>query len=104
MQSLFRIIHPDIAVKLGRYFSQKNKLLSGGVSDYLGEENEWLIQYCKKKLMQKNINFFIFGHRHLPLNIKLSSDSKYINLGDWIEHYSYAVFDGKKIELKKFNY
>ena len=104
MQSLFRIIHPDIAVKLGRYFSQKNKLLSGGASDYLGEENEWLIQYCKKKLKQKNINFFIFGHRHLPLNIKLSSDSKYINLGDWIEHYSYAVFDGKKIELKKFNY
>ena len=105
IQFLFRIIHPDIAIKLGRYFSQKSKLLSGDeVSDFLGEDNEWLIQYCKKKLKHENINFFIFGHRHLPLDIDLSSNSKYINLGDWIKHFSYAIFDGKKLELKKFNY
>ena len=78
IQFLFRIIHPDIAIKLGRYFSQKSKLLSGDeVSDFLGEDNEWLIQYCKKKLKHENINFFIFGHRHLPLDIDLSSNSNF---------------------------
>jgi UDP-2,3-diacylglucosamine hydrolase len=39
----------------------------------------------------------------LPLEIELTAQSKYINLGDWVHHFSYAVFDGKQIELKKWN-
>jgi len=56
----------------------------------------------KKILETETIEFFIFGHRHLPLEIKLSDSSKYINLGDWISYYSYAVFDGTSVELKYF--
>jgi len=105
MHFFFRLIHPDIGIKLGQYFSQRNKLISGDEDvEFLGEEKEWLIQYCKKKLNQKNRDFFIFGHRHLPLNIDLNNKAKYINLGDWITHYSYAVFDGKKLELKVYDY
>jgi UDP-2,3-diacylglucosamine hydrolase len=99
---LFRWLHPDIGVRLGHYFSVKNKLISG-VEDaqFLGEENEWLAQYCKRKLTEKHYDFFVFGHRHLPLEIELNSTSKYINLGDWIQYFTYGEFM-KTFKLKEF--
>jgi UDP-2,3-diacylglucosamine hydrolase len=99
---LFRWLHPDIGVKIAQYLSVKNKLISGDDdAKFLGEENEWLAVYSKKKLSQKHRNYFVFGHRHLPLEITLNENSKYINLGDWIQYYTYGVFDGNKLELKK---
>ena len=59
--------------------------------------------YSKKKLEQKQYDYFVFGHRHLPLEIAISKHSKYINTGDWITHFTYAVFDGIELRLKKFN-
>ena len=55
-----------------------------------------------KKLEEKHRDYFVFGHRHLPLDIELNERSKYINLGDWIGHYSYAVFDNETLFLKTF--
>ncbi|MBT8394060.1 MAG: UDP-2,3-diacylglucosamine diphosphatase [Flavobacteriaceae bacterium] len=99
----FKWLHPDLGVKLGQYFSVKNRLISGEEDiKFLGEEKEWLIQYSKRKLEEKHRDYFVFGHRHLPLEINLSDDSKYINLGDWIQYYTYGVFDGKKFELKTY--
>jgi UDP-2,3-diacylglucosamine hydrolase len=99
---LFRWLHPDIGVKLGHYFSVKNKLISGdGDAQFLGEENEWLALYCRKKLTEKHYDFFIFGHRHLPLEIELNSSSTYINLGDWIQYFTYGEFM-KTFKLKEF--
>jgi UDP-2,3-diacylglucosamine hydrolase len=100
---LFRWVHPDIGMRIAKYLSVKNKLISGDDdAEFLGEENEWLAQYSKKKLEEKHRDFFIFGHRHLPLEIDLNSSSKYINLGDWIGYYTYGVFDGDQMELKKY--
>jgi UDP-N-acetylmuramate dehydrogenase len=53
-------------------------------------------------LQKKHYDFFIFGHRHLPLDIKLNTESRYINLGDWIKYNSFAVFDGYSIELNYY--
>ena len=69
---------------------------------FLGEDNEWLVQYSKRKLVTKHYNYFIFGHRHLPMIIKVGDGSEYVNLGDWIGYFTYGVFDGKTFELKKF--
>ena len=99
---LFRWLHPDIGVKLGHYFSVKNKLISGDEdAQFLGEQNEWLALYCRKKLTEKHYDFFIFGHRHLPLEIELNSSSTYINLGDWIQYFTYGEFM-KTFKLKEF--
>ncbi|SFU27952.1 UDP-2,3-diacylglucosamine hydrolase [Pustulibacterium marinum] len=99
----FRWLHPDIGVKLAQYLSVKNKLISGDDDvKFLGEENEWLVQYCKRKLATNHYDYFLFGHRHLPMEIQLNEQSKYVNLGDWIIYYTYAVFDGEKLELKKY--
>ena len=68
-----------------------------------GEDREWLIQYCKRKLTKKHFDYFVMGHRHLPMNIALNENSAYINLGDWIVNYNYAEFDGEKISLIKFD-
>lgn len=102
-QWAFRWLHPDIAMKIANYMSQKNKLISG-VEDqkFLGEDKEFLIQYSKEKLKTEQIDYFVFGHRHLPLIFELENNSKYINLGDWISYFTYGVFDGQKFDLEKF--
>lgn len=100
---LYRWLHPDLGVPLAKHLSVKNKLISGDDdAKFLGEENEWLAQYAKRKLEQKHYDYFVFGHRHLPMEIKLLENSTYFNLGDWINHYSYGVFDGRNFELKEF--
>ncbi|WP_372794398.1 UDP-2,3-diacylglucosamine diphosphatase [Lutibacter sp.] len=99
----YRWLHPDIGMRLAQYLSVKNKLISGEEDvKYLGEENEWLVQYCKKKLTEKHYDFFLFGHRHLPLEIAISENSKYINTGDWISYFTYGEFDGVQMMLKSY--
>lgn len=101
---LFQALHPDIGLRLGQYLSLRNKKLSGAAPlPFESEAQEWLVVYSRHKLTEKHRDFFLFGHRHLPLEIQLTPQSKYINLGDWVHHFSYAVFDGKKMELKKWN-
>jgi len=100
---LYRWLHPDIGVKLAQYLSVKNKLISGEEDvKFLGEENEWLVHYCKRKLTKKHYDFFVFGHRHLPMKIQLSENSKYINTGDWISHFTYGIFEGGQMVLKSY--
>lgn len=100
---LFRWLHPDIGMRIAQYLSVKNKLISGEEdAKFLGNDNEWLAIYCKKKLAEKHRDYFVFGHRHLPLEIDLDKSSKYINLGDWITHDTYGVFDGETFELKPY--
>ena len=98
----FRCVHPDLGIKLGKYLSNKNRLKSS-LEDlkFNGNENEWLTKYCKEKLKNEHYDYFIFGHRHIPLEIELTPNSTYINLGDWITHFSYAVFDGRQVLLDK---
>ena len=99
---LFRWLHPDIGVRIAQYLSVKNKLISGDDdATFLGEDNEWLVAYSKRKLETKHRDFFVFGHRHLPLEIDLNSESKYMNLGDWIQYYTYGVFDGTNLMLER---
>ncbi len=104
-QFLFRWLHPDIGLKLIRYFSQKNKLISGEYDRiFHGKDQEWLYLYAMEYLTkQPQIDYFVFGHRHLPLKMSIDNKSTYFNTGDWLEHFSYLVYDGQNIQLKYFN-
>ena len=100
-QWLYRWLHPDLGIPFARYLSLKNKLISGSDDlKYDGPDREWLFQYAKRKLKAEHFDYFVFGHRHLPLEISLNPKSTYINIGDWITHYTYGVFDGLKLSLK----
>jgi UDP-2,3-diacylglucosamine hydrolase len=103
-QWLFGWVHPDLGLGLANYWSQKSRA-SGGHKDSIfeGKEKEWLYQYCARKLETTHYDFFIFGHRHLPLDLVLPNEkSKYINLGDWLQYNTYSVFDGEQCTLKTF--
>lgn len=99
----YRWLHPDLGMPLGKHMSLNNKLISGDEdAKFLGEENEWLALYAKRKLEQKHYDYFIFGHRHLPMEIELKEDSTYFNLGEWVTYFTYGVFDGNEFALKTF--
>jgi len=84
-QTLFGILPPAVGV---------------GIAGWLGEEKEWLIAYCREVLKTQRIDYFIFGHRHLPIDFLLEpGGSRYINLGDWIRYYTYAVMEGEQLSL-----
>src|SRR5690606_20424740 len=100
-QALFGMMHPSWGIGLADYFSRKSRAKTGKEDEhFLGEDKEWLIAYCKEVLEKKQVDYFIFGHRHLPIDFRLNDQSRYINLGDWIRYYSYAEFDGEAVSLK----
>lgn len=100
-QAFFGMLHPSWGIGLADYFSRKSRAATGKEDEhFLGEEKEWLIVYCKEILLKGHFDYFIFGHRHLPIEFKLKEDSTYINLGDWIRYFTYAEFDGEKVSLK----
>jgi len=100
---LYRWLHPDIGVKLAQYLSTQNKLISGEEDVvFLGHDKEWLVQHSHELLNEMHYDYFVFGHRHLPMEIKLNDKSIYVNLGDWVSHFTYAVFEGDKLSLKNY--
>ena len=102
-QWLFGLLPPYIGMGIAHRSSKSSRAATGqDDAQFLGEDKEWLISYCKEVLHQKHYDFFIFGHRHLPIDFSLDNGSRYINLGDWIRYNSYAVFNGQHIELKYF--
>lgn len=102
-QWLFGILPPYIGMSVANWSSKSSRAITGeDDAQFLGEDNEWLISYCKEILLQKQYDYFIFGHRHLPIDFTFENGSRYINLGDWIRYYSYAVFDGQQLKLKYF--
>ncbi|MGZ4041397.1 MAG: UDP-2,3-diacylglucosamine diphosphatase, partial [Bacteroidia bacterium] len=102
-QWLFARIHPNLAFAIGQYCSKKSRIATGtSDSVYLGDDKEWLVIFCKDQLKKKHIDYFIFGHRHLPIDVKVGENSRYVNLGEWVNYFTYAEFDGKDLQLKKF--
>jgi UDP-2,3-diacylglucosamine hydrolase len=103
-QWLFRWLHPDLGVRLAQYLSTENKLISGEEDvKFLGEDKEMLIQYCKEIHTKTPYDYYVFGHRHLPMEIPIGEEGVYINTGDWISYYSYVIFDGETLTLTYFN-
>jgi UDP-2,3-diacylglucosamine hydrolase len=103
-QWLFARLHPNFGIWLADYFSRGSRASTGSYDEqYLGKDQEWLYQFCERKIDEGDTSdYFIFGHRHLPLDLELSNASRYINLGEWIKYNSYAVFDGTALQYKYF--
>lgn len=101
-QWLFARLHPNAGIALANYWSRRSRAATGSFDEkYLGDDKEFLVQHIKEHLKTNPADFFIYGHRHLPIDMKIEN-SRYINLGDWITYFTYAVWDGEKLELKKY--
>lgn len=101
-QWLFARFHPNFGIWLATYFSEKGAGKRETENKYMGDDKEYLVLFCNAHLKDFQTDYFVFGHRHLPL-IKQIQQASYINLGDWVKYNSYGVFDGKTLELKYFN-
>ena len=102
-QWCFARLHPNFSFWLANTSSKKSRLHTS-VDDekYLGDDKEWLAIFCRETLEKEHFDYFVFGHRHYPIDIIVGENSKYINLGEWMNYHTYAEFDGEKLELKKF--
>ncbi len=102
-QWLFARIHPNLGISLAKFWSRKSRISNNAREEkFNGEENEFLLTYCRELEKRQHYDFYIFGHRHLPLDLKVGENSRYINLGEWVHFNTYAVLDGQSIALKTF--
>lgn len=94
-QWCFARLHPNFGLGLANYSSKTSRAKTGDNDEvFNGKENEWLYLFCNEYLEKEHIDLFVFGHRHLPLNIELDKNARYINLGDWLRYFTYLEFDG----------
>jgi len=99
-QFFFSRIHPNFSLWLGNSWSRKKRYVEeDDFMQFLGADKEWLVLYAKDFLTKEKVDYFIFGHRHIAINLRIE-EAEFINLGDWISNFTYAVFDGSKLELK----
>jgi UDP-2,3-diacylglucosamine hydrolase len=102
-QWLFERLHPNFGIWLAHKWILKSKGKVPKAPTFEGIEKEWLYQYACRKSKEVEADYFVFGHRHLPINTKLPNEKgQYINLGDWLFHNSYAVFDGEEMKIAFF--
>ncbi len=100
-QWLFARLHPNFGIGLANLCSGSSRKYNNTDDVFNGPEKEWLILFCQEHLKHNKVDFFVFGHRHLPIDFQFQKENaRYINLGDWMNHNSYAVFDGEKLSLE----
>lgn len=105
LQRLFSTLHPRWSVDFGLEWAKHSRLkrVDGKEPPYQGEDKEGLVLYAKDYLKNHpEINYFIFGHRHIELDLMLNRESRILILGDWINNFSYAVYDGNLLFLDQF--
>ena len=102
-QWLFARIHPNLGIAIAQAWSRKSRISNLQKEEkFQGEEGEFLWIYCRELEKREHHDFYIFGHRHLPLVLNVTGNSKYINLGEWVNFNTYAVYNGTNVDLKTF--
>lgn len=101
-QWLFSLIPPRIGIGIANGWSGHSRAASNQEEVFMGADKEWLVAYAREELQKQHYDYFVFGHRHLPLELDLGAGVKYVNTGEWLHFNSYAVFDGKELSLKYF--
>ncbi len=103
MQWLYARIHPNGSTTFAQWWSRKSRMNHGTFGSFQGADQEHQVQFARKKIISNpEIEFFIFGHRHIPFDIRIADQSRVICLGDWIGNFTYGEFDGKEFHLKKY--
>lgn len=100
----FRQLHPDIGIRVATNWSKRSRISNTkkGEEEFKGENLEWLYLYCREVEKITHHDYYVFGHRHLPLDLKVGEGSRYINLGEWVNQQTYGVFDGTNLKLLTF--
>lgn len=98
---MFSRLHPNFSLALAHLWSNSSRDAKGIEAErFNGKEKELMYQHALEVLKTRSFDYFVFGHRHLMLDIDIQQ-ARFINLGDWLANFSYGVFDGESFELKK---
>ncbi|MEQ8470950.1 MAG: UDP-2,3-diacylglucosamine diphosphatase [Marinoscillum sp.] len=97
-QWFFKWAHPDIGIPLAKAWSDSSK---NREEPFEGEQ-ERIFQHCKKVESTTHHDYYIFGHRHLVLNMPIAENSTYLNMGEWITDSHYIEIDSNSVTLRKF--
>ncbi len=108
-QWLFRLIHPDLGISMALFWSRKSR--NAALQKEKKEEernlrqiNERLVTYSRDLIKQHpDLDYLVYGHYHFPVAASISQKATQVVLGDWITHFTYAVFDGNTLDLKEFS-
>lgn len=101
-QWCFHWLHPNVGMGLANFWSGKSRAQANNTEQRFLGEDEWLWTYAKEMESIQHHDYYIFGHRHLPLDLQVADNSRYINLGEWLNFNTYAVYQNDHIELKTF--
>ena len=101
-QWLFARLHPNFSIGLASKWSRHSRLQNGAADARYFGDDEWLAQYCRTLETRQHHDYYVFGHRHLPLDLPVGPASRYVNLGEWVNYCTYGVYDGEELALAEF--
>jgi len=101
-QWCFNWLHPNVGIGIANYWSSKSRAQANNVEQKFLGDDEWLWQYAKSVEEHTHYDYYVFGHRHLPLDLEVGNNSRYINLGEWLSQNTYAVFCEDQLKLKAY--
>ena len=104
-QRLLNFVHPRWGMALGLNWAKHSllKRADGKEVPFMGEDKEFLVRFARDyKRSHPNIDYFLFGHRHIELDLPIDKSTRMLILGDWIWQFTYAVFDGEHLFLGEY--
>ncbi len=100
LQFFFARLHPNAAVGFGKKWSKSSRYAKGIIAEgYQGDDKEFQVRFAKQYIQTEHIDYFIFGHRHVPFDVQIAEQTHVINVGDWINNFTYAVWDGNELAI-----
>ncbi len=102
-QWLFYWAHPNLGMSIAHRWSKNSRITNDQKDDEFKGEEEWLFTYCKEKEDEEHHDLYIFGHRHMPLELEITDTATYYNLGEWVNFYTYLELDEQGEHLKTFD-
>ncbi len=102
-QWCFHWLHPDVGIGVAGYWSRRSRASQADDTEkvFMGDD-EWLWNYSREIEEKEHHDAYIFGHRHLPLDLEVGESSRYFNLGEWLSSYTYVIYDGTDFSLNTF--
>jgi len=101
-QWMFARIHPNLGIGLAKRWSKNSRLTNEEYEEKSYGEKEFLFQYCRDIESVMHHDYYIFGHRHISMELEVGNNSRYVNLGEWVNNSTYATFESDKVILCSF--
>lgn len=100
-QWAFTWLHPNVGMWIAGKWSGHSRLANNKDEVFKGND-EWLWTYCQELEKQNHHDLYIFGHRHLHLDLEVGQTSRYINLGEWYSGSYFVELGDKYLNINKF--